>query len=477
MKPSIKTVTSVLLAGLIFIPQNIYSQDTYDFDNSPKASTDSEAEILKKIFQSLVNFGASFGFKINPDEQNDQNYSNPMPDLQRFKKIQMSIVKDLFYVISRNNNFQTLFADDSTYAAFDKLSTNLFSTYPMVYTYLDSPSSSSSSNSLQAQDSSNTVSPITQAVLNILNYTPWDVCINYSNVTNLFYQKDTDYKYLDSQIIYNSIFNTQLTSPKGYTINCSTINDLSDSTKNDNIIKKGVYFNPPGYSDTTGQTKPNYENLSTKLDSSVLLSPLIYSADGDAENDQLKNAQAFVRYITGSVLPPQGPSALIMSKMINTIKTSTDPSIAMSYFNTLGNYILSTRIYAARQSVPIRNIYEILSRRMPIPNSSGDQGGSPNEKTSQALNEFNMASYRLFAPSNSNNNLDGQQGSTSTSTWQDMINTASSSVIQKETALLLAEINYQLYLMRVQQEKLLLTNSLFLINNVGYPTLRSPDPD
>jgi hypothetical protein len=472
MKPSLKIITSAILAGVLFAaPPFAYAEDKYEVDKDPKASTDSEAEILKKIFQSIVNFGASFGFKISPEGSNQNDFSNPMTDLKIFQNIQMNVVKDLFYVMSRNNNFQTLFADDSTYSAFDKLSTNLFSTYPMVYTYLDISQSTQPSESEK-----NDTSPVTQYVLNMLNYTPWDVCIDYGSGKNNYYQKDGEYNYLDARIIYNSLFNTQLTSSLAYPVNCKTIKDLSDSTITDNILKKGTYFYPPGYNDSSSQTKPNYPILSKKLDSSVFLSPLIYQSGSDAENDQLKNAQAFVRYVTGSVLPPSGPTALLMTKMINTIKTSNDSAVVMRYFTTLGNYVLSTRIFAARQSIGIANIYEILSKRMPIPKSSNGLNGDSNQKTSQALNEFNMATYRLFVPSNSGGTGD-QSSSMSTTPWQDMINTASSSVIQKETALLLAEINYQLYLMRQQQEKILLTNSLFFMSSNPYPTLQEPEKD
>jgi hypothetical protein len=476
MKPSLKTITSSILVGLLLVAQPLaYAEDKYEFNKDPKASTDSEAEILKKIFQSIVNFGASFGFKISPEGDNQNDFSNPMTDLKVFQNIEMNVVKDLFYVVSRNNNFQTLFGDDSTYSAFDKLSTNLFSTYPMVYSYLDINQSTQPS-----QTEKNDISPVTQYVLNILNYTPWDVCIDYGSGKNNYYQKDGGYNYLDVTIIYNSLFNTQLTSSP-YPVNCKTIKDLSDSTITDNIIKKGTYFYPPGYSDSTSQDKPDYLNLSKKLDSSVFLSPLIYqsgsdASGSDAENDQLKNAQAFVRYISGSILPPSGPTAFLMTKMINTIKTSNDSAVVMRYFTTLGNYVLSTRIFAARQSIGIANIYEILSKRMPIPSSSNGLNGASNQKTSQALNEFNMATYRLFVPSNSGG-TGGQSSSTSTAPWQDMINTASSSVIQKETALLLAEINYQLYLMRQQQEKILLTNSLFFMSSNPYPTLQEPEKD
>ena len=80
------------------------------------------------------------------------------------------------------------------------------------------------------------------------------------------------------------------------------------------------------------------------------------------------------------------------------------------------------------------------------------QNTAGSQKSSQALTEFTMATHRLFNPDMSAN----QQ-------WINQINDASSATVQKEMAVLLAEINYQLYLSRQQQERALLTSSAQLI--------------
>jgi intracellular multiplication protein IcmX len=69
-----------------------------------------------------------------------------------------------------------------------------------------------------------------------------------------------------------------------------------------------------------------------------------------------------------------------------------------------------------------------------------------------------MATWRLYNPSSSSTG--------STTQWVDQINTASSATVQKEIAVLLSEINYQMYLTRQQEERLLLTNSLQLIQSM-----------
>ena len=73
-----------------------------------------------------------------------------------------------------------------------------------------------------------------------------------------------------------------------------------------------------------------------------------------------------------------------------------------------------------------------------------------------------MATWRLF-------NF-GQQNQQQT--WKDSINSASEATVQKEIAILLAEINYQMYLSRQQEERVLLTNSMIelLVANMNKPS-------
>jgi intracellular multiplication protein IcmX len=116
--------------------------------------------------------------------------------------------------------------------------------------------------------------------------------------------------------------------------------------------------------------------------------------------------------------------------------------------STLANYFTSLRIYAAQSSVGMSNLYYILSKRMP-------QNQTGSNATSEALSEFTMATWRLYNPTEKN--ADNQ--------WRAQINQASSATVQKEIAILLAEINYQLYLNRQQEERLLLTNTILLMQN------------
>lgn len=113
----------------------------------------------------------------------------------------------------------------------------------------------------------------------------------------------------------------------------------------------------------------------------------------------------------------------------------------------------SLRVYAAQSSVGLSNLYYILAKRLPQ-----NPAGVNNSVVSQAMSEFNMASWRLVKPGSGGTTSQSQQ-------WIDTINSASSASVQKEIAVLLAEINYQLYLDRQIQERILMTHSVMLMQN------------
>ena len=116
----------------------------------------------------------------------------------------------------------------------------------------------------------------------------------------------------------------------------------------------------------------------------------------------------------------------------------------------LASYLVNLRTYAARSSVPISNLYQIFAKRDPQPLSFN------NTTTSQALSEFQMATWRIYDAQNQQNNQ-----------WVDQINNASAATVNKEIAILLSEINYQLYLTRQIAERQLMTTSVALLTYMG----------
>ncbi len=217
----------------------------------------------------------------------------------------------------------------------------------------------------------------------------------------------------------------------------------------------------------------------SQLNSDNLLGPIVYStsnANKDAfpSGSQLQQAQAFVRYATEGVLPlptmspsdygklralaypPKDSSGNVNSKI--DIENMNNAKIA------LASYLLNLRVYAAKSSVAIGNLYGMLAKRMPQTVPDGNGG---NSTTSQAVNELQMATWRLYNPATKSAN----------DQWAQQINSAAPSTIQKEMAILLSEINYQLYLNRQQQERLLLTNSMILMQllSLGKPSKDFPN--
>ncbi len=183
------------------------------------------------------------------------------------------------------------------------------------------------------------------------------------------------------------------------------------------------------------------------------------SGQGLTAQNQAQQAANFIRYVTGST----SPSELLNRGNYNNIFTkyvSAKDAVSQKQAQAvLTSYLSSLRTYAAQSSVGISNLYYILSKRLPL-NSGTSSNGQANQ-TSQALNEFNMATWRLYNPDLSQN-----------SQWANSISTATPATVQKEMAILLAEINYQMYLSRQDQERLLMTNTILLLQNA-----RSQAPD
>lgn len=220
---------------------------------------------------------------------------------------------------------------------------------------------------------------------------------------------------------------------------------------------------------------PYNEKLIPQLNINALLSPLLYSSENssgtgsssgapDANNKgltaqtQTQQAANFIRYASGSVTPLTLPTTDSYEKLYNKA-TERDPLGGgptvekLNAQNTLNNYLASLRVYAAQSSIGLSNMYYILSKR--IPQNQGATGNA-NTLSSQALSEYNMATWRL-KPADPNKQNE--------KTWVDRINTGSAATVQKEMAILLSEINYQLYLNRQQEERLLLTQSMLLLQN------------
>ncbi|WP_131783149.1 type IVB secretion system protein IcmX [Legionella gresilensis] len=274
--------------------------------------------------------------------------------------------------------------------------------------------------------------PVSQAILNILATPNYTFCIESGS--NLISQKCP---YLYRENIIKNVVGPLPGTQKVFTaeVNAPLIPQLNINT----LISPLLYS-------TTSNT--NQTTSSSGFDD--LTNPVLTA------KSQVQQAENFIRYATGAVLPVSLPDwntyNNLLSQALNFSKTTPIDQQQEAYAR-LSTYLARLRSYAAQTSVGISNLYYIMSKRLPQ-SSPGQQGA----QTSQALNEYIMASWRLYNPqAQGTSNNPGQQQ------WLTQINQASSASVQKEIAVLLAEINYQLYLMRQQQERLLLTNSMFLL--------------
>jgi intracellular multiplication protein IcmX len=214
---------------------------------------------------------------------------------------------------------------------------------------------------------------------------------------------------------------------------------------------------------------PGYiKQFLSQLNPDTLINPLMYTQEASNQgNEQTKGLQAknqaqeaanFVRYVSGLVTPIELPSRQDYDSYFSQTASNLEgEDKKLDAKRTLNGFLTKIRTYAAQNSVGISTLYYILSKRMP---QKSDNDNNP--PSSQALNEFRMATWRIFNPGVSNIGDPDKQ-------WLKQINTASAATVQKEIAVLLAEINYQMYLTRQQQERQLLVESMLLILSAKSP--------
>jgi len=276
--------------------------------------------------------------------------------------------------------------------------------------------------------------PVSQAVLNLIGTPNWSVCPSQNSSSNS-----------------NS---SALSCLSGDLVMTTVLQDVTNTNGDNSTL--------PGESDY--YTYETNSKFISQLNSNNLLGPLVYSTDtqggdnrsktkGLPSGNQAQQAQDFIRYATEAVLPLPTMTSADYSALFKIAYYSPANANANNVMNArvgLANYLLNLRVYAAKSSIAISNFYYLLAKRMPQTVSTGNGG---NTTTSEALNEFQMATWRIYNP----------QKSQANEQWVSQINAATPSTIQKEMAILLSEINYQLYLNRQQQERLLLTNSALLL--------------
>lgn len=197
-----------------------------------------------------------------------------------------------------------------------------------------------------------------------------------------------------------------------------------------NTIIYGTGFPAPGTFSTYLETQmPN-------LNASVLTAPLTYNST------QLNNVNNYIHNITGSLLMQLPINTSEYQTAYNNIQTAqSNPSLVNESAEAIFSYILNLKSFGAYMSVGLSDLEYIIGRRMPNALTG----------TSTAFDESEMFTRRIL------NSLPSSAGSAAQNTWLQDMNEASQIVLLREMTVLLAEINYQMYLERMQNEKVLLT--------------------
>lgn len=228
----------------------------------------------------------------------------------------------------------------------------------------------------------------------------------------------------------------------------STLLNAGTSTSGTNVLY-GTNFNTKWTPQTIFSSATVQPNLPTMVSSSLMdvlqysNTPFTYSSSGTQTTspyDQESYALGFARNLTGMNLPTVLPEQATISSLLSNA-TSTDATTANSALTSLFSFLTNLYYVTAQQSVGVHNIAEIMIRRK----TNANTGVSP------AYGEYLMATRRLMP-------TQGSSGSP-TNPWVTDLQSYNQVQLTQEMLYLLAEINYQLYLSRMQEEKILLTLS------------------
>ncbi|USQ15098.1 type IVB secretion system protein IcmX [Legionella lytica] len=283
--------------------------------------------------------------------------------------------------------------------------------------------------------------PVNQGLLNILGTPDNSYCMNYDGTEWVGCSSNANGNLVPGSVVSANIIGEL---PSTYQYFTFQYNQQFLSQLNSNNLTAPLLYSTQSTSNNTGSSNsilgiPNSGSNSQN--------------QGLSAQNQAQQAANFIRYVSGSVTPLQLPNLKSYDTLYSTATSGSStqqPTLQqIQAQSTLNNYFTSLRTYAAQYSVGLSNLYFIMSKRLPQNQSTTGQAPA-----SQALSEFKMATWRLFNADMSQNNQ-----------WINQINSASPATVEKEIATLLAEISYQMYLDRQIQERILLTNSIMLLQN------------
>ena len=452
MRNTIHSVTLSMLFFITMIPmaQMGYADDGETYSTTPNQGPDSQ-DPMQALATYLYNLGGDLGYNLKTavDSPISTLLVNPPTLLQ---SIGVTALSTMFGSIPVNASPQDpsllnfVPSNHPTYSAFNALANTTFMSYNSPTTSPAGANATSSPVTVSPLMDQQTYQsdPVSQFILNMMSTPNSSYCMDRTgkNWQNKNSQTIGDCDYLYSNKILNNVIGTLPETPF-LTPNADNqvLNELNGNT----------LIAPLLYSTTANNTKTS-ENKTSPSNNNP----------GLTANNQVQQATNFIRYATGAVIPLATPSQVSYNNFLMTINSSASSRASKeAALAELDKYFASVREYAAKSSVAVGNLYYILSKRIPQTPSQNEPSANA---TSQALSEMSMATRRMYDP---------EAVSAEKPQWLAQINTASPATVQKEMAILLAEINYQLYLNRQQEERLLLTNSLLLIQSLkqGMPNL------
>lgn len=382
---------------------------------------------MQQLSTYLLNFASYFGFNITSQAATMVSILlEQASTLDKDQQKAISLFLGIFQVP------QIIDPNDAKSSALNQLANNIYKNYqsasggtsngalsvePLIDQYIGTTQGASGTANAFAQD------PVTQIIANALVTPGFDYCVNsafkqaYGGSDSPFAQNCSS-RYQET-VAANIFGDNNFPTPSNiYQIDSNTLSQLNSN----NLIEPLLY----------ATTASNSGSSSTGL----------------TANSQAQIAENYIRYSSSDVSPKKPIQLSTFTSLLQVINNSqSTPDQINAARSVITSYVSSQRSFAAQMSVATSNLFYILSKRMPQQLSVGEKSTN----SSEALNEYNMATQRLYNPNS-------QAGET----WIDKINEASSTTVQKEVAILLAEINYQLYLTRKQDERILLTNSMML---------------
>lgn len=410
------------------------------FSGPVNATQVEDPEDFDSIKDLIKHFGAYFGFDLTKPPETEPQLTLLDPSAATLAQ-QYSFITFLGALpVNAKNNATAAFVppNTKTFSVINDMANYSFQTQPNGGSY-NNPSAGDQGGiavSTLIDQASYQRDPITQSVLNILGTPNYTYCMNNDETAWL-----DDCRYL---------YDTQVTSK------------VIGSIPNSRDFFSYAYNEP----------------VIPQLNANTLIAPLMYTMEdstlstssapnskseeaGLVAKTQAQEAENFIRYAANLVSPPALPKKQAYDKLYMKSIAKKGSSVSEKDKKMaeqgLAKYIAKLRTFSAQSSVPTGNLYALLSKRIPQSQGSGDGA-----KISQALSEFQMATRRLYDPANQ----DKKQ-------WIDQINEASSTTVEKEIAILLAEMNYQLYLSRQQEERTLLTLTMMLMQNLSAPDFNS----